>query len=216
MTRPFASCEPPAADAGLPPRPVRLPLREPPYEPEVQRNIDNAAFKGLSPQNLRLTLAHHPKLAGAFQAMAHVVLFQCAVSEREREIAIIRTGALTRSEYEWGMHVSIYGARCGLDERAIGELTLCPSWRDLSEGLWTSAERLVVRMVDELHLHCTVSDDTWALLDAQWPREQVMELIFASSFYHMAAFFLNTAAVPLEAGQARFPAGLAQAQVPPA
>jgi alkylhydroperoxidase family enzyme len=216
MTDPLASAQPAAQPDRPLPVSTRLALREPPYEPEVQRRIDNAAFSGLSPQNLRLALAHHGKLGGAFQAMAHVVLFQCAVPERDREIAIIRTGALTRSEYEWGMHVSIYAERCGLGEVAIAELTLCKSWRDLSERLWTPAERLVVRMVDELHEHSTVGDDTWAQLNAGWPREQVIELIFASSFYHMAAFFLNTAAVPLEEGQARFPQGLIQASVPPA
>ena len=70
---------------------VATPLRE---------HTDTPA--GLLPRlvNLRLALAHHGKLGGAFQAMAHVVLFQCAVPERDREIAIIRTGALTRSEYE--------------------------------------------------------------------------------------------------------------------
>lgn len=194
----------------------RLPLRQPPYEPSVEKAINSTAFTGLSPLNLRLALAHHPKLATAFQSMAHVVLFQCEVAERDREIAIIRTGALTRSEYEWGMHVSIYGDKCGLTEPQVQELTCAASWRDLSEALWTPAERLVVRMVDELHLHSTVADDTWAALNAAWPQEQVMELVFASSFYHMAAFFLNTAAVPLEDGSRRFPAGVAQASVPAA
>jgi alkylhydroperoxidase family enzyme len=192
----------------------RLALREPPYEPEVQQAIHNTAFKGLSPQNLRLALAHHPALARAFQAMAHVVLFQCAVSEREREIAIIRTGALTRSEYEWGMHVSIYGAKCQLDAAAVRALTLAPAWTDLDATAWTPAERLVVRMADELHHHTTLADETWQQMAAHWPREQVIELIFAASFYHMAAGFLNSTAVPLEDGAERFPAGLAQAEVP--
>ena len=69
-------------------------------------------------------------------------------------------------------------------------------------------------MVDELHHHATVADDTWQQLSAAWPKEQVMELVFASSFYHMAAFFLNTAAVPLEDGSRRFPPGVAPAAVP--
>ncbi|MFO1327588.1 MAG: carboxymuconolactone decarboxylase family protein [Rubrivivax sp.] len=129
----------------------RLPLRQPPYPPEMQRTIGNTAFTGLSPRNLRLALAHHPKLAAAFQAMAHVVLFQCEVNEREREIAIIRTGALTRSEYEWGMHVSIYGDKCALSEAQVLDLTTAASWRDLQATLWTESERLIVRMVDELH-----------------------------------------------------------------
>ena len=192
----------------------RLPLRQPPYDPEVERTIGNTAFKGLSPLNLRLSLANHPKLAAAFQAMAHVVLFQGAVGEREREFAIIRTGALTRSEYEWGMHVSIYGDQCGFTEAQLLELTCKASWRELSDTLWTPAEKLIVRMVDELHRHSTVADETWQQLASRWPIDQVMELVFASSFYHMAAFFLNSTAVPLENGSQRFPQGVQQARVP--
>ncbi len=183
----------------------------PPYEAEVEATIANSAFKaGLSPGHLRLALANAPKLFVAFQKMAHVVLFQGTVDEREREIAIIRTGALTRSEYEWGMHVSIYAERCGLDERQIEDLTL----GSMSDPRWTDRERLIVHMVDELHEHSTISAETWTQLDALWPHEQIVELVMASSFYHMAAFFLNSMAVPLEDGARRFPAGIEPATVP--
>jgi len=198
------------------PESTRLALRRPPYEPEVERFVGSRVFPGLSPGNLRRALANHPKLGASFQAMAHVVLFGCAVAEREREIAIMRTGALTRSEYEWGMHVSLYAERCGLSEAQIESMTLTPAGGPFDAALWTPAQQLVLRMVDELHLHSTLSDATWAGLNRHWPAEQVMELIFASSFYHMAAFFLNAAAVPLEEGSRRFPAGLEQAQVPSA
>ena len=192
----------------------RLPLRPPPYEPEVAAAVQSTAFKGLSPLNLRLALANHSKLGPAFQAMAHVVLFQCALPEREREIAIIRTGALTRSEYEWGMHVSIYAQRCALDAQHIADLSACAHWQAMPAARWTDKERLIVRMVDELHHHSTVSDETWQALCKDWANEQVIELVFASSFYHMAAFFLNSAAVPLEQGAARFSPPLTQAAVP--
>lgn len=192
----------------------RLPFPQQPFAPDVAAVVASNSFSGLSPAKLRLALANHPKLATAFLSMARVVLFQCAVSEREREIAIIRTGALTRSEYEWGMHVSIYGDKCGFTEPQIHELTCCPSWSELSDALWSPAEKLVVRMVDELHHHSTVSDQTWDALVATWPQDQVIELLFASSVYHMAAFFLNSAAVPLEEGSRRFPEGISQATVP--
>ena len=189
---------------------TRLPLRPPPYEPEVEKAIRNSAFKGLSPLNLRLALAQEPKLSVAFQSMAHVVLFQGALPEREREIAIIRTGALTRSEYEWGMHVSIYAEKCGLSEAQVMELTVGQP----GEALWTEKERVIVRVVDELHHHSTVSDATWAAMCTHWPEDQRVELILSSAFYHMAAFFLNSTAVPLEKGARRFPPGMAQASVP--
>ncbi|MDB5826028.1 MAG: hypothetical protein JWQ73_248 [Variovorax sp.] len=192
---------------------TRLPLRPPPYEPEVAAAVQSTAFQGLSPLNLRLALAHHPKLGPTFQAMAHVVLFKCALPERDREIAIIRTGALTRSEYEWGMHVSIYAGKCGLSVDQVGELTHSDGWNRLTDPLWSESDRLIVRMADELHHHSTVSDATWHALGATWPQDQVIELIFAASFYHMAAFFLNAAAVPLEEGAARFASPMAQASV---
>ncbi|HEY4068091.1 MAG TPA: carboxymuconolactone decarboxylase family protein [Burkholderiaceae bacterium] len=188
----------------------RLPLRQLPYEPAVEQAIRNSAFKGLSPLNLRLVLAQDPGLSVAFQGMAHVVLFKGSISERDREIAIIRTGALTRSEYEWGMHVSIYAEKCGLTEAHIDELTL----GGRSAHLWTDKELAIIRMVDELHHHSTVGDATWAALQAHWPPAEIVQLILASSFYHMAAFFLNSTAVPLETGSRRFPPGLAPASVP--
>jgi alkylhydroperoxidase family enzyme len=189
---------------------TRLPLRAPPYDADVAAYIGNTAFKGLSPQNLRLALAHQPALASAFQAMAHQVLFKSALPEREREIAIIRTGALTRSEYEWGMHVSIYGDKCKLSAAQIAELTTGTP----SDALWTTKERLIVRVVDELHHHSTVGDATYAEMRKHWPEPQIVELILSSGFYHMAAFFLNSVAVPLERGAERFPEGIQQASVP--
>src|SRR3546814_16751786 len=104
------------------PKSRRLALREPPYDEGAAAVVANTAFKGLSPINLRMSLAHHPKLASAFQAMSHIVMFQTAVAERDREIAIIRTGALTRSEYEWGMHVSIFGDKCGLTPEQVEDV----------------------------------------------------------------------------------------------
>jgi hypothetical protein len=64
----------------------------------VEKSVRNSAFMGLSPLNLRPALAHNPQLSAHFQSLAHVVLFKGPLPEREREIAIIRTGALTRCE----------------------------------------------------------------------------------------------------------------------
>lgn len=202
----------PVPEGGAAPAPTtRMPLRAPPYPPEVAARIHNNAFGALSPQNLRLVLAHQPALAAAFQALAHQILFKASLPEREREIAIIRTGALTRSEYEWGMHVSLYAERCGLTAAQIEDLTLAAR---PSAALWSERERCVIAMVDELHHHSTISDATWAALRGHWPEDQIVELILSSGFYHMAAFFLNSMAVPLEEGAERFPEGLVQAHVP--
>ena len=105
------------------------------------------------------------------------------------------------------MHVAIYGERCALDTAAVTDLALAESWQSLSDPRWSDADRLVIRMADELYADTNVSDETWKLLCDTWPVPQVIELIFASGVYHLASYFTNTAAVPLEDGQARFPEG---------
>ena len=196
-----------SADDKTLPHSDRLPLLQPPYDELTLKNIQNTAFTGLSPLNLRLSMAHHPVLGARFQALAHSVLFEAEVPMRSKEIAIMRTTALTGAEYPWGMHVAIYGERCELDETAVNDLALAESWESLSDPRWSDSDRLVIRMADELHANTNVSDETWTLLNATWPVKQVIELIFASGVYHLASYFINTTAVPLEDGQARFPEG---------
>lgn len=196
-----------AAETDELPHSDRLPLRRPPYDEQTLKNIRNAAFTGLSPRNLRLSMAYHPTLGARFQQLAHSVLFEATVPMRPKEIAIMRTTALTGAEYPWGMHVSIYGEQCGLDEAAVNDLALAESWQALADSRWSVEDRLVIRMADELYADTNVSDETWGSLIATWPIPQVIELIFASGVYHLASYFINTAAVPLEDGQARFPEG---------
>ncbi|TNE41269.1 MAG: carboxymuconolactone decarboxylase family protein [Alphaproteobacteria bacterium] len=183
----------------------RLPLCGPPYDEQTRKAIENSSFTGLSPNYLRLALAHHPLLARRFQSLAQAVLFEAGVDLRPKEIAIMRTAALTGSEYVWGMHVSIFGERCNLDEAAIRDLTLAKSWQDLKDDRWSAEDRLAIRMVDELHFNSTISDETWKEMSATWSYAHFIELIFASGVYHLSSFFINSAAVPLEDGQARFP-----------
>lgn len=111
----------------------RLPLKRPPYNEQTQRKIENTAFTGLSPLNLRLALAHHPTLGGKLQSLAQCALFEAEIEMRPKEITIMRTCALAGNEYAWGMHVAIFGERCELEEAAITDLTLAPSWEALTD-----------------------------------------------------------------------------------
>ncbi len=179
----------------------RLPPRPRPYEPEIEKMIEAMRFDGPAPRHLMQALAHAPKFLMRFQAMGGTLLFGGTLPAREREIAIIRTGARTGSEYEWGMHVRLYRESCALTDAEIAA-TLDG---EADDPAWTARERLIVRTVDALHDTSTIPDDLWAELSAAWPSEQLVELILTIGYYHMAAFFLNAAGVSLEEGAARFP-----------
>ena len=62
---------------------------------------------------------------------------------------------------------------------------------DASDPAWNDEERLLVRMVDELHDSAHLSDELWDALAAAFSVEQIFELIALVGFYHTVSFFAN-------------------------
>ena len=90
---------------------ARIAPAEPPFPAEVQAWLDRTMPPGKPPLRLFTTLARDPRLFGKFFAAG--LLDRGHLSLRQREIVIARTTALCRSEYEWGVHIAIFGARVG-------------------------------------------------------------------------------------------------------
>ena len=70
---------------------------------------------------------------------------------------------------------------------------------------WTDDERLLIRMVDELHDTASLCDETWSALAAAFSVEQILELIGLVGFYHTVAFFANSLKLPPEPLSVPFP-----------
>src|ERR1700761_1098031 len=64
-----------------------------------------AAPTTVMPEYMR-TVIKHPALFRAHMEMGDVV-FQGFIPKRERELAVLRIGWLSRAPYEWGQHVII-------------------------------------------------------------------------------------------------------------
>lgn len=121
--------------------------------------------------------------------MAHGLL-----PARLREVVILRTAWITRSEYEWGQHVLI-GRRAGLDDAAIRKLMVeTPAEHD-----WESDERLAISITDELLASVTISDGLWRRAAEIWSDAELLELVALVGFYRMTAGLLNGVRVEQEA-----------------
>ena len=84
--------------------------------------------------NIFATLARHPKALRRWLVFANHVLFKSTLAPREREMLILRTAWLCRSEYEWGQHVEIVSAiPCSVCRNlaTIVAASLCASPRSL-------------------------------------------------------------------------------------
>ena len=75
--------------------------------PVDQWDDETRAALGGNPINIFGTLARHPKLLKRWLVFGSHVLGKNTLSDRDREILILRTGWNCSSPYEWGQHVAI-------------------------------------------------------------------------------------------------------------
>src|SRR5207244_2864737 len=101
---------------------ARVPLV--PSEPDdrvVQEVFARSAAEGRDPIELYRALAHSPKLLRAYSGLATALRYEAETPRALRELVILRTAQLTRSEYEWAHHRKMALA-AGVPERQLEEL----------------------------------------------------------------------------------------------
>jgi alkylhydroperoxidase family enzyme len=176
----------------------------PPYEPDVAAALAKWMPPGsvVEPLKLFRTLYQNPQLSSRMRPLGAGILgSQSSLDPREREIIIDRTCARCGCEYEWGVHVAVYGEAVGLEHAQL-ENTVAET---VEPALWSEREQVLLRLVDELHETATLSDVTWEQLVANWSIVQILEGIIIVGWYHLIAFVANAAQVEQEPWAARFP-----------
>ncbi len=133
--------------------------------------------------NLLGTLVRHPDLTRAYLKFNAYLLMNSTLSARVREIALLRIVHLRDCGYLWSHHFPI-AQRAGLTTAEIDGIREGTATDDL--------DRLVVRAVDELDEHNTISDLTWAELGRHFDDRQRMDLVFTVGCYLSLALAVNT------------------------
>ena len=181
---------PPLAPQEWPPemRDALAALRPPePRHPLPERGGDRP--KGL---NVLGVLAQHPALTRAYHTYNGHVLFATTLSERQRELLVLRVAAVRQCEYEWRQHV-VLGRSVGLDGAEIARIAEGPG-----AGGWSPLEAAMLAAVDELLVDAEIADATWAALAAELDRQQLMDLVFTVGAYDVLAMALKSFRVELD------------------
>lgn len=171
-----------------------------PYETDMEETLARLMPEGVEPLLLFRVMARSPRLFRRF--MAGGLLDKGSISLREREIAIDRACARCGGEYEWGVHIALFAHQVGFGEAEIAA-TVAPG---AEADCWSPRERLIVRLVDELHDTSSVSEALWAELAAEFEDDQILELVMLTGFYHTVSFIVNATRLSPEPYAARFPA----------
>jgi alkylhydroperoxidase family enzyme len=182
----------------------RIAPLKPPYEPSIEAFLAKWMPPGSAVEPLALfrTLAVHYELASRMRPLGAGILGHGRVEPREREIVIHRTCARAGAEYEWGVHALAFGKPLGLSDEQI---------RATADGTaddpaWSDSDALLVRLADELHDTCEVSDGLWSALAARYSDDQLLELVVTAGWYRLLSYVINAARIELEPWAARFPA----------
>ncbi|MCX7273287.1 MAG: carboxymuconolactone decarboxylase family protein [Burkholderiales bacterium] len=146
--------------------------------------------------NIFRTLLNHPAAMRGFMGWGSYVLSKKnTLPAREREIAVLRTGFLCRSGYEWTQHVPI-GLRAGLTEAEIVAIK-----QGADAPGWSAADAAIIRACDDLHRGQFVTEPVWQALCAHFQPRQCMDVVFTVGQYTQVSMLLNTFGVQLDEGQ---------------
>jgi alkylhydroperoxidase family enzyme len=180
----------------------RIKPLEPPYEPEIETMLQKWMPPGaaIEPLILFRTLAVHDELAARMRPLGAGILGHGRVEPREREIVIHRTCARAGAEYEWGVHALAFAKAVGLTDEQIA----ATAHGGAEDGAWSEADRLLVRLSDELYDTCTVSEALWAALAERYRDDQLLELVITAGWYRLIAGVINAVGIDLEPWAARF------------
>lgn len=142
--------------------------------------------------NILGAVAHHPSLARAFFALQGHLLLATTLTERHRELIVMRVAALRHSAYEWAQH--IFPAKdAGLSDSEIAWIAWGPD-----APAWSTIDAAVLRAVDDLERDGVIGDDTWAELSNHLDVKQILDLIFTAGSYGMLASMVDSLGIELD------------------
>ncbi len=138
------------------------------------------------------TLARHPALTRAFHSFNGHIIYSSTISERQRELLVLRVAALRDAEYERAQHV-VLATDVGINEDELRRIAADPTSDE-----WEPLERALLAAVDELLGDAVVSDATWAALSAELDDQQLMDVVFTVGAYDLVAMAFKSFGVEVD------------------
>ncbi len=179
------------------------PLNKRQWPPEMREAL--AAMLPPNPRHQRLqrdgrpqganilgTLAHHPALARAFLTLNGHLLMATTLTERQRELLVLRVAAVSRSSYEWAQHLFL-ARDVGLSDDEIAWI----AW-GADAPMWDVLDAALLRAVDELVGDGSIGTPTLELLREHLDVQQILDLIYTVGCYQSLAWMLRSLDVDLD------------------
>ena len=130
-------------------------------------------------------MLHVPEMARPAAELGHQIRYEGALSDHDRELAIITAAVAHACDFEWDSHIGLARA-AGVSDATIDAL------RD-GDGTVGSSDDVIVGFVREMCATARVSDTAHAAARDRLGTAGVVELTTLVGYYTMLAFVINLA-----------------------
>jgi 4-carboxymuconolactone decarboxylase len=159
------------------------------FEPALKRRLE--ALWG-RPVNLYRALGNHAPLTAAWTEFANAIRHDSRTPRPLRELMILRTAQIARSEYEWAQHLKM-ARKAGVSEAQIAALA---DWR--KSGDFDPRERAALALTEAV-MAGQVDDAVHAEVRRAFPDPaDYVELSLTAAFYAMVSRMLDAMQVELD------------------
>ena len=158
------------------------------FEPALQKRLEELWGK---PVNLYRALGNHPGLVKAWTEFANSIRNDSRTPRKLREIMILRTAQLQRSDYEWAQHLKM-ARKAGVTESQIAELA---NWRGSKH--FDAKERAALTLTEAV-VACNVTDEVYAEVSKHFGHQDYVELAVTAAFYCMVPRMLDAMRVEFD------------------
>jgi 4-carboxymuconolactone decarboxylase len=168
---------------------ARLPYVDPASaSPEIREVLE-----ALPPLNIFRTVAHADTAVRPLLRLGGAILGQGELDPRRRELAILRTAAVTGAEYEWIQHEAI-ARGVGASDPQIAAVKA----GELESDAFDEDDRLVLLCAEELLRNDAIGEATFSRARERLSDREIVELILAVGYYRMLAGLMNSVAIDLD------------------
>jgi alkylhydroperoxidase family enzyme len=138
-------------------------------------------------------------MAAAIYSITTSVRLDSTLSDRARELLILRVSWLRGAEYQLLWHARL-ASQDGWSPEEIARTAL-----GSTAAGWDPVEAQLLRAAEELCSDACIGDATWNELAAHYSEREMMEIVFVVGAYEMLAMALNSFGVQPEPHLPPFP-----------
>ncbi len=135
--------------------------------------------------NLYKMLLHSPVVADGWRAFLTAIRQKATLSDRHRELAILRVAVINRAPYEFAAHIP-FAKKSGFTDAEIKEIE-----HDKMPPSVTDADRAVLALTDEMTRNVQVRDATYAEAKKHFNDREMVELTATIAAYNLVSRFLE-------------------------